>query len=212
MWQQQTNKQKQNTKKGKTGDDYRLLEEQDSHEYKTIKNQRTTCGTCVESFKFLGTTIANTLKIDGASVQKPWQRKPISTCSFSASWRSLESTSLCWLSSTGLQSLEVCVNHLSTSVWYGSVGVHNKNMLEGIVEIKDHWLKTSLVESVYITFTLHKATPTVSDSTHPANHLFEYLPSGKRFRSIKTRTTRCSNSFYPKVVWTKSPNTTPTVY
>ena len=82
----------------------------------------------------------------------------------------------------------------SISVWCGSVGVHNKNMLEGTVEIKDHWLKTSLVESVYITFTLHKATTKISDSTHPANHLFESLSPGKRFRSIKT------NSFYPKVV------------
>ena len=175
-------------------DDHRLLEEQDS--YNTTKNQRTTCGTCVDLFKFLGTTIVNTLKIDGASMQKPWQRKPSSTCSFSASWRSLESTSLSWLLLT-----------FSITVWYGSVGVHSKNTLEGIVEIK-----ASLIESVYVTFILHKATPTVSDSTHPANHLFEYLPSGKRFRSIKTRTTRCSNSFYPKVVWTKSPTTTPTVY
>ena len=76
----QTKTKKQNEGKG---DDHRLLEEQDS--YNTIKNQRTTCRSCVDSFKFLGTIIANTLKIDGASVQKPRQRKPISTCSFSAS-------------------------------------------------------------------------------------------------------------------------------
>ena len=97
----------------------------------------------------------------------------------------------------------------SITVWYGSVAVHNKNMLEGIVEIKDHWLKTSLVESDYTNLTLHKATTIISDSIHTANHLFESFSSVKRFRSIKSRTTCFSNGFYPKAVQIKSPNTTP---
>ena len=38
--------------------------------------------------------------------------------------------------------------------------------------------------------------PTIArDTTHPANHLFELRPSGKHYRSIKTRTTRLKNIF-----------------
>ena len=58
----------------KRDDDHRIQEEQDRHKHNTINNQRTTCGTCVDSFKFLGTTIAYTLKTKGISMQKPWQR------------------------------------------------------------------------------------------------------------------------------------------
>lgn len=41
-----------------------------------------------------------------------------------------------------------------------------------------------------------------NDSFHPAHHLFELLPSMKHYtcRSIKTRTTRFMNSFYPKAI------------
>ena len=52
---------------------HRLQEEQDSYKYNVINNQRTTCGTCVDSFKLLGTTIAYTLKTKGTSMQKPRQ-------------------------------------------------------------------------------------------------------------------------------------------
>ena len=82
-------------------------------------------------------------------------------------------------------------------------------MLEGIVKIASKITGSKLpsIESIYTTRTLCKATTIISDSTHPANHLFESFPYGKRFRSIKTRTTHFCNSFYPKAVQTKSPNT-----
>ena len=98
---------------------------------------------------------------------------------------------------------------VSITVWFGSASIHNKNMLEGIVKTasKITGSKLPLMESIYTTHTLCKATTTISDSIHPANNLFESLPSGKRFRSIKTRTTHFSNSFYPKAVQIKPPNT-----
>ena len=36
----------------------------------------------------------------------------------------------------------------------------------------------------------------ISDQTHPARHLFDCLPSGKRFRNIRTKTNRFRNSLY----------------
>ena len=70
MWQKKKKKEKEN----KRDDDHRIQEEQDRHKHNTINNQRTTCGPCVDSFTFLGTTIAYTLKTKGISMQKPWQR------------------------------------------------------------------------------------------------------------------------------------------
>ncbi len=40
----------------------------------------------------------------------------------------------------------------------------------------------------------------VKDFSHPGHHLFSLLPSGRRYRSIKTRTDRFSNSFYPRAI------------
>ena len=90
----------------------------------------------------------------------------------------------------------------SITVWFGSASIHNKNMLEGIVQTASKITGSNLpsIESIYTTRTLHKATTTISGCTYPANHLFESLTSGKRFTSIKTRTTRFSNSFHPKAV------------
>ena len=41
-----------------------------------------------------------------------------------------------------------------------------------------------------------KLLHSLRDSLHPAHHLFELLPSGKRYKSIKTRTTRFVSSFF----------------
>ena len=73
----------------------------------------------------------------------------------------------------------------SITVSFGSASIHNKNMLEGIVKTASKITGSKLpsIESIYRTRTLRKATTIISDCTHPANHLFESLPSGKRFRS-----------------------------
>ena len=106
------------------------------------------------------------------------------------------------------QAVTESVLTFSITVWFGSASIHNKNMLEGIVKTASKITGSKLpsIESIYTTRTLRKATTIISDSTHPANHLFESLPSGKQFRSIKTRTTCFSNSFYTKAIQTKPPN------
>ena len=38
------------------------------------------------------------------------------------------------------------------------------------------------------------------DPSHPGHHLFQRLPSGKRFRAIRTKTSRHLNSFFPMAV------------
>ena len=36
-----------------------------------------------------------------------------------------------------------------------------------------------------------KVMATVQDTSHPANHLFQPLPSGSRYRALRARTSRC---------------------
>lgn len=47
---------------------------------------------------------------------------------------------------------------------------------------------------------LHEAGNIVSDPSHPLHRLFDPLPSGRRCRSIRARTTRMLNSFLPQTI------------
>lgn len=47
---------------------------------------------------------------------------------------------------------------------------------------------------------LHEAGNSVSDPSHPLHRLFDPLPSGRRCRSIRARTTRMLNSFLPQTI------------
>ena len=60
-------------------------------------------------------------------------------------------------------------------------------MLEGIVKTasKSTGSKLPSIESIYTTRTLRKATAIISDSIHPANHLFESLSLGSGSDPLK---------------------------
>ena len=159
----------------------------------------------VDSFTFLGTTITNTLKwdVNAEIIAKKAQQRMF----FLRQLKKFRVNKT--ILTQFYQAVTESVLTFSITVWFGCASIHKKNMLEEIVKTasKITGSKLPLIESIYTTRTLRKATTIISDSTHPANHLFESVPFGKRFRSIKTRTTRFSNSFYPKAVQTKPPNT-----
>ncbi|KAI4896265.1 hypothetical protein NFI96_020618, partial [Prochilodus magdalenae] len=52
---------------------------------------------------------------------------------------------------------------------------------------------------------LSRTANLLKDPSHPGHHLFDLLPSGKRFRSIMSRTNRLRNRSYPRAVWCPSP-------
>ncbi|KAK0144410.1 hypothetical protein N1851_017230 [Merluccius polli] len=53
------------------------------------------------------------------------------------------------------------------------------------------------VLDLYTSRTLRRAGRIVADPFHPGHKLFETLPSGRRLRSIRTKTSRHKNSFFP---------------
>ena len=68
------------------------------------------------------------------------------------------------------------------------------------VRIQNNRATLPTIESVYHTRCVHKSKNIVRDATHPANHLFELFKSGKRYRSVKSKTTRFRNSFYLEAI------------
>ena len=90
----------------------------------------------------------------------------------------------------------------SITVWYGNTTAKEKHQLEHIVKTasKISGCEFPSVASLHNARSLKKAKKIINDSSHPANHLFELLPSRKRFRAIKARTSRFRCSFFPEVV------------
>lgn len=60
------------------------------------------------------------------------------------------------------------------------------------------------VADIYTSHYCCRADAITQDSTHPPSHLFDLLPSGRLYRSIQTKTSRLTNSFFP---WTAVLNT-----
>ena len=56
---------------------------------------------------------------------------------------------------------------------------------------------TSLMD-IYTPRCLSRGKTIIKDSSHPGSDLFNLLPSGRRYRCIRTRTNRFKNSFFPK--------------
>ncbi len=83
---------------------------------------------------------------------------------------------------------------------------------------KNHWCPSPLHPGHFPYTMLRKAKSIVEDPTHPSHSLFQLLPSGRRYRSIRARSARLLNSFFPRLwePWThitpplsETPNNTP---
>ena len=106
----------------------------------------------VDSFKFLGTTIANTLKwdINAETIAKKAQQRMFFLCQLKK-FR-VNKTILTQFYRAVIES----VLTFSITVWFGSASIHNKNVLEGIVKTASKITSSKLpsIESIYTTRTL----------------------------------------------------------
>ena len=78
------------------------------------------------------------------------------------------------------------------SAWFGATALHNKACLECLVRQASCMAGCDFpsIASLYDTQLCYRAGKIVVDSSHPANHLFKLLPSGRRCRAIKAKTCR----------------------
>jgi hypothetical protein len=90
------------------------------------------------------------------------------------------------------------------AVWGGSCTDYNRKALQRIVNTAGRIIGASLplpsLKDIYTAHLTRKAITIVSDASHPAHNLFDQLPSGKRYRSLRARTTRLTNSFIHQAV------------
>ncbi len=74
----------------------------------------------------------------------------------------------------------------SVTVWFGRASYEEKAQLETPVRCASNIIGLTLptIESVYHTRWLRKSKNIMRDVTHPANHIFELLQSGKRYHFL----------------------------
>ena len=152
----------------------------------------------VDCFKFLGTIISNDLTWENntdAVVKKAQQR-----LFFLRQLKKfgLRREILVQFYRSAIESILT----FSICVWFGGISQRQRGRLDRVVKTASKIVGSELTSltAIYKDRSKKRAGKIISDQTHPAHHLFELLPSGKRYRCIRTKTNRFRNSFYPSAV------------
>ena len=90
----------------------------------------------------------------------------------------------------------------SITVWYGNCTIQDRKALQRVIKAAQFICRAALpsLQDTYNTRVTKRAQSIIRDHTHPQHRLFTLLPSGRRYRSMKARTTRLTNSFYPQAI------------
>ena len=152
----------------------------------------------VESFKFLGTIITNNLK---------WEENSSSIIkkAHSGMFFLRQLTRLNVSSSVRSRFYRATVESLlstSISVWFASASAQAKNRLQRIVRTAERLTgqRQLSISDLYEARVRKRAAKIAADQSHPASDIFRLLPSGRRYRAMRTRTSRHLNSFFPRAV------------
>ncbi len=88
------------------------------------------------------------------------------------------------------------------TAWFGNSTAGNRKALQRVVRTARHIVGGELpsLQDIYTRRCTRKARRITNDSSHPSHRLFSLLPSGRRLRSIRSRTSRLRNSFFPQAI------------
>ncbi|XP_059808501.1 uncharacterized protein LOC132382385 [Hypanus sabinus] len=88
------------------------------------------------------------------------------------------------------------------SEWYGNCPVSDHKALQRVVKTAQQIIGTQLptIENSYHKCCLGRAKSIIKDAFHPNHGLFTLLPSGRRYRSLRSHTSRHRKSFFPEAV------------
>ncbi|KAK1785826.1 hypothetical protein P4O66_003201 [Electrophorus voltai] len=88
------------------------------------------------------------------------------------------------------------------TVWFGNSTKQDRQALQRVMRSAERITHMELpdLQTIYYKRCQTKARRIVKDPTHPNNRLFSLLRSGKRFRSLKTKTERLKRSFFPQAI------------
>lgn len=151
----------------------------------------------ITSFKFLGTHVSNSMTWDthcNQLLKKARQRMYFlsKVNSFNVKKETLVNFYRAVIESVLTQSI---------TVWYTRAPKKNLQKLTSIIKKAEKIIGRSLpsLEKIYKHRTTNKSKKIMKDKTHPANKLFEFLPSGYRLKAFKGNK-RLVNSLYPSAV------------
>ncbi len=105
-----------------------------------------------------------------------------------------------------LRSFYTCtVESILTScitAWFGNSTAGNRRALQRVVRTAPHIVggKLPSLQDIYTRRCTRKARSIIKDSSHPSHSLLSLLPSGRRLRSIRSRTSRLRDSFFPQAI------------
>ncbi len=88
------------------------------------------------------------------------------------------------------------------AAWFGNSTAGNRRALQRVVWTARHIVGGELpsLQDIYTRRCTRKARRIIKDSSHPSHRLLSLLPSGRRFRSIRSRTSRLRDSFFPQAI------------
>ena len=88
------------------------------------------------------------------------------------------------------------------TAWFGNCTKLDRKNLQRVVRTAEKIIGVSLpsMSDIYTTRCIRKATSIVDDPSHPSHKFFSPLPSGRRYRSIRSATTRLQYSFFPQAI------------
>lgn len=86
--------------------------------------------------------------------------------------------------------------------WFGNCTVVYRKALQRVTSTAQKAIGRPLpsLDELYSSHCLKKAKYILQDVSHSGHSLFALLPSGKRYRTLQTRTNRLKNSFYPRAI------------
>ncbi|TWW66930.1 hypothetical protein D4764_20G0009620 [Takifugu flavidus] len=154
--------------------------------------------TITDSFRFLGTTITRDLKWEptiSSLIKKAQQRM-----FFLRKLRKLKlpPRMLAQFYTAIIESILTS----SITVWFAGATARDRLRLQRVVRAAEKVIGCRLpsIQDLYISRTRRCAGRITADPSHPGHGLFSPLPSGRRLRSIRTRTSCYTNSFFPSAI------------
>ncbi|TWW59225.1 Transposable element [Takifugu flavidus] len=154
--------------------------------------------TIADSFRFLGTTITRDLKWEptiSSLIKKAQQRM-----FFLRKLRKLKlpPRMLAQFYTAIIESILTS----SLTMWYADATVRDRLRLQRVMRAAKKVIGCRLpsIQDLYISRTRRRAGRITADPSHPGHGLFSPLPSGRRLRSIRTKTSRYTNSFFPSAI------------
>uniref|UniRef100_A0AAQ4RRB6 Alkylated DNA repair protein AlkB homologue 8 N-terminal domain-containing protein n=1 Tax=Gasterosteus aculeatus aculeatus TaxID=481459 RepID=A0AAQ4RRB6_GASAC len=154
--------------------------------------------TIVDSFRFLGSIITQDLKweLNISSITKKAQQRLFFLRQLKKF--NLPKTMMVHFYTAIMESI-LCS---SITVWYAAATAKDKGRLQRVIRSAERVIGCNLpsLQDLFSSRSLKRAKKIAADPSHPGQNLFVPLPSCRRLRSSRTKTSCHTSSFFPSAV------------